>query len=150
MREPPAAFPRASPQLLFLAFPAWNFLLQSLFGTPRQATIPCHSGGSLCCCAPRPLLPFPRAEQPAGLVRQNCIKVSPAVRPGGKPSRSPPPSTEEGRSPLTLLTGRGEVIRAVRGVAGIGAGGQQRSVQVHRAGAGPPAGPSAHAGCGSL
>lgn len=95
-------------------------------------------------------LPLP-AKQTADLVPKNCNKVSQAVWLRGETFPFPTPSTEEGGSPPTLLTGRGEVIRTIRGVAGIGASGQQqRSFQVHPAGARSPAGTSAHAGCGSL
>lgn len=54
-----------------------------------------------------------------------------------KPSCFPPSAAQRREArPPAHLTGRGEVIRAFRGVAGIGAGGQQRGFQVHPAGAG--------------
>lgn len=82
-----------------------------------------------------PPRPFPWGEQAAGLSPRTVIKFPKQFGSGEKPSHSPPPSSEEGGPPPALLTGRGKVIRAVRGVAGIGASRQQRGSQVHSAGA---------------
>lgn len=112
--------------------------------------LPCSPLQSLGPCLPRPLLPF----FPSG---HSTLQI-PSPRTGIKfpehfgsevtPSRFPAPAQRREDSPPARLTGRGEVVRALRGVAGVGAGGQQRGLQVHPAAAGAGS-PSAHAGCGS-
>lgn len=95
-----------------------------------------------------PPSPLPlRARQPVD-PGDKALKVSQAVWLRGDTASFSLPSAEEGGSPPTPLTCGGEVIPAGRGVAGVGASGQQQGFQVHPA-VPVAAGPAAHAGCGS-
>ena len=81
---------------------------------------------------PRPLHSFPPGRSSLQVLSPRTVTKFPKqLGSEVKPSHLPPPARRREDSPPTRPTCRGEVIRAIRGVAGIGAGGQQRGFQVH-------------------